>query len=286
MVLGVGGCAGGAQPAHVQPPHTRPGGQPGAQPAPAARGALPACRAGPPPACLPPATAAPASCPVPAWPALACPLVSPAHAHGPAVPAPLPLLQAEAEWAGFASDMQQAQAQPRSSKPGEAAWRAGPHGARLAAVEGLALGTLPLSGPQRNLAIQTLIDLGKTPSGQVGVLGEGEGGSVWGGAGRRGEGRECVGAGRRGAGRECVGAGGRGAARTLGSFGRVGEATRVCGWVCRCHAACRLPPPCGVPPAELAACPRVPPCRRLVRRMRRSCCSRWGGGRPTCTSPW
>ncbi|EFN57481.1 hypothetical protein CHLNCDRAFT_143004 [Chlorella variabilis] len=74
--------------------------------------------------------------------------------------------EAEAEWAGFASDMQQAQAQPRSSKPGEAAWRAGPHGARLAAVEGLALGTLPLSGPQRNLAIQTLIDLGKTPSGQ------------------------------------------------------------------------------------------------------------------------
>ncbi len=77
--------------------------------------------------------------------------------------------QAEAEWATFASDIQQAQAQPRSSKPDEAAWRAGPHSARLVAVEGLALGTLPMSGPQRNLAIQTLIDLGKTPSGQVGA---------------------------------------------------------------------------------------------------------------------
>lgn len=73
---------------------------------------------------------------------------------------------AEAELARFLSDIQQAQHQPRSSKPGEAAWRAGPYGERLAAVEALALGTLHYTGPERTLATQTLAGLGKTPSGQ------------------------------------------------------------------------------------------------------------------------
>ncbi|KAL4859933.1 putative ribonuclease [Chlorella vulgaris] len=74
--------------------------------------------------------------------------------------------EADANWARFAADIQQAKAAPRSEKPGEAAWRQGPHAERLMAVEGLALGTLPLTGPKRALAVACLVGLGKPPSGQ------------------------------------------------------------------------------------------------------------------------
>ena len=42
--------------------------------------------------------------------------------------------QTAAEWAQFVADLQAAQQQAREDKPAEAAWRAGPHGSRLAAV--------------------------------------------------------------------------------------------------------------------------------------------------------
>ena len=73
--------------------------------------------------------------------------------------------QAAAEWAQFVADLQAAQQQARADKPGEAAWRAGPHGARLAAVAAFASDALPLSCPERSLASKTLADLGKSPSG-------------------------------------------------------------------------------------------------------------------------
>jgi hypothetical protein len=76
------------------------------------------------------------------------------------------LPQADANWARFAADIQQAKAAPRSEKPGKAAWRQGPHAERLTAVEGLALGTLPLTGPKRALAVACLVGLGRPPSGQ------------------------------------------------------------------------------------------------------------------------
>ncbi|PRW58916.1 ribonuclease [Chlorella sorokiniana] len=71
-----------------------------------------------------------------------------------------------AAWEQFVSDVQAAQAAPRPSKPNEDAWREGPHGARLAALEALALGDLAGVGPERTLAHQTLVGLGKTPSTQ------------------------------------------------------------------------------------------------------------------------
>ncbi|KAL4425691.1 hypothetical protein ABPG75_009707 [Micractinium tetrahymenae] len=74
--------------------------------------------------------------------------------------------EAEASWARFAADIQAAQQQPRARKPGEGAWRAGPHAARLAALEALALGDLPPVGEQYQLASGTLARLGKTPSSQ------------------------------------------------------------------------------------------------------------------------
>lgn len=73
-----------------------------------------------------------------------------------------------AAWDRFMSDIQAAQAAPRAKKPSEADWRQGPHGPRLAALEALALGDLQALGPERTLANQTLVGLGKTPSTQVG----------------------------------------------------------------------------------------------------------------------
>lgn len=74
--------------------------------------------------------------------------------------------EAEAAWNRFLADVQGAQLQERQKKPGEAAWRGGPHAARLAALEELALGTLPPAGEQYQLASGTLARLGKAPSSQ------------------------------------------------------------------------------------------------------------------------
>ncbi len=73
-----------------------------------------------------------------------------------------------AAWQRFVSDIQAAQAAPRASKPSEQEWRQGPHGERLAALEALALGDLSAISPQRTLASQTLVELGRSPSTQVG----------------------------------------------------------------------------------------------------------------------
>lgn len=73
-----------------------------------------------------------------------------------------------AAWDRFLSDIQAAQAAPRAKKPSEADWRQGPHGPRLAALEAMALGDLQALGPERTLANQTLVGMGKTPSTQVG----------------------------------------------------------------------------------------------------------------------
>jgi len=101
----------------------------------------------------------------------------------PPLPTTCPLLlppdssvQAAAEWALFLADIQAAQAVPRPSKPSEAVWRAGPHAARLQAVEALALGELPPVGEEYRLANKTLVELGKSPSGQVSGAGREAGG--------------------------------------------------------------------------------------------------------------
>lgn len=84
-----------------------------------------------------------------------------------ASPPLIPSLQAATEWARFAGDVAAAQAAPRASKPGEDAWRAGPHATRLAAVAALALGDVLPSSEEYRLACKTLADLGKTPAAQV-----------------------------------------------------------------------------------------------------------------------
>ena len=164
-----------------------------------------------------------------------------------------------AAWAQFVADIQAAQAAPRPQKPGEAAWRQGPHGERLAALAALALGDLPPTGPERSLASRTLVDLGKTPATQVGP-------------GCR------TGQSRKPAGRPCS-LGGAGRGGTGGRRGRRG------GWggpfppdlasALDCTRRLLLPPS--------NASPRLPH-RRLPRRTPRSCCSPLAGGRRTFSS--
>ncbi|KAL4445906.1 hypothetical protein ABPG77_009105 [Micractinium sp. CCAP 211/92] len=74
--------------------------------------------------------------------------------------------EAEARWNAFLADIQAAQRQAWAKKPGAAAWQAGPHAERLAALEALALGSLPPVGEQYQLASRTLARLGKAPSTQ------------------------------------------------------------------------------------------------------------------------
>lgn len=74
--------------------------------------------------------------------------------------------EAKAAWERFVADISNAAAAARAAKPSEAAWRAGPHAERLAAVDAFARGFLPLACPERSLATKTLSDLGKTPSPQ------------------------------------------------------------------------------------------------------------------------
>lgn len=80
----------------------------------------------------------------------------------------LRLAEAEAvAWAAFTADIQAAAAAPRVAKPARAAWLAGPHAERLAAVEAFAIEDLPLAAPERALATKTLHGLGKSPSPPV-----------------------------------------------------------------------------------------------------------------------
>lgn len=69
-----------------------------------------------------------------------------------------------AAWAAFLAEVEAARAAARPHKPGEAVWRAGPHGARLAAVEAFAVEDLRLASAERTLATQTLRGLGQPPS--------------------------------------------------------------------------------------------------------------------------